>query len=40
MKAGIQVGAMEIMDDVQMDVVNKAGATNRKWDVVPTMFLK
>lgn len=39
-KAGIQVGAMEIMDDVQMDVVNRAGATNRKWDPVPTMFVK
>lgn len=39
-KAGIQVGAMEIMDDVQMDVVNRAGATNRRWDTVPTMFVK
>lgn len=39
-KAGIQIGAMEIMDDVQMDVVNRAGATKRKWNPVPTMFLK
>lgn len=39
-KAGIQVGAMEIMDDIQMDVVNRAGATSKRWDAVPTMFLK
>lgn len=39
-KADIQVGAMEIMDDVQMDVVNRAGAIGRKWDTVPTMFIK
>ncbi|SMQ53787.1 unnamed protein product [Zymoseptoria tritici ST99CH_3D7] len=39
-KTGIQVGALEIMDDVSMDVVNRAGFTDRKWDVVPTMFIK
>jgi len=31
---------MEIMDDVQMRVVNHAGATKRRWDEVPTMFFK
>lgn len=40
MKAGIQIGALEIMDDVQMDVVNRAGSTDRTWKTLPTMFLK
>jgi D-lactate dehydrogenase (cytochrome) len=40
LKAGIQMGAMEIMDDVQMDVVNRAGGTGRTWEAVPTMFVK
>lgn len=40
MRAGIPVGAMEIMDDVQMHVVNRAGATGKVWKEVPTMFFK
>jgi len=40
MRAGIPVGAMEIMDDVQMSVVNRAGATGKPWKEVPTMFFK
>ena len=40
LKAGVPIGAMEIMDDVQMGVVNKAGSTSRKWKEVPTMFFK
>ncbi|KAH6620394.1 D-lactate dehydrogenase mitochondrial precursor [Boeremia exigua] len=40
LRAGIPVAAMEIMDDVQMGVINKAGSTNRKWKEVPTMFFK
>lgn len=39
-RSGIPVGAMEIMDDVQMNVVNKAGATKKKWREVPTLFFK
>jgi D-lactate dehydrogenase (cytochrome) len=40
-RSGIQLGAMEIMDDVQMNVINRAGATPyRKWDEVPTLFFK
>ena len=39
-RSGIPVGAMEIMDEVQMGVVNKAGATKRKWREVPTLFFK
>ncbi|UPX13821.1 D-lactate dehydrogenase (cytochrome) [Ascochyta rabiei] len=40
LRAGVPVAAMEIMDDVQMGVINKAGSTNRKWKEVPTMFFK
>ncbi|KAF1966930.1 D-lactate dehydrogenase mitochondrial precursor [Bimuria novae-zelandiae CBS 107.79] len=41
MRAGIPVAAMEIMDDVQMAVINKAGSTpSRKWKEMPTMFFK
>ena len=39
-RAGIPVAAMEIMDDVQMSVINRAGGTNRTWDIVPTIFFK
>jgi D-lactate dehydrogenase (cytochrome) len=39
-RAGIQLGAMEIMDEVQMDVVNRAGGTGRKWATELTMFIK
>ena len=40
MRTGIPVGAMEIMDDVQMNVVNRAGATGKTWKEVPTIFFK
>lgn len=40
MRAGVPIGAMEIMDEVQMGVVNKAGGTKRKWKEMPTMFFK
>ncbi|KAF2643459.1 D-lactate dehydrogenase mitochondrial precursor [Massarina eburnea CBS 473.64] len=41
MRAGIPVAAMEIMDDVQMAVINRAGSTpQKKWKEVPTMFFK
>lgn len=39
-RSGIPVAAMEIMDDVQMNVVNQAGATKKKWKEVPTLFFK
>ena len=39
-RAGIPVAAMEIMDDVQMSVINRAGGTNRTWEEVPTIFFK
>ena len=40
MRAGVPVSAMEIMDEVQMSVVNQAGATGKKWKEVPTLFFK
>lgn len=40
LRAGIHMGAMEIMDEVQMDVVNRAGGTDRKWEAKPTMLVK
>ena len=41
MRAGIQVAAMEIMDEVQMKVVNLSGLTSpRKWKELPTLFFK
>ena len=40
MRAGIPVGAMELMDDVQMNVINRAGGTGRSWREAPTLFFK
>lgn len=41
MRAGVQVAAMEIMDEVQMKVVNISGATKpRMWKELPTLFFK
>ncbi|KAH8590265.1 putative D-lactate protein, partial [Bisporella sp. PMI_857] len=41
MRAGVQVAAMEIMDEVQMRVVNLSGSTApRKWKETPTLFFK
>jgi len=39
-RSGIPIAAMEIMDDVQMNVVNRAGATKKKWKETPTLFFK
>ncbi|KAL0640738.1 D-lactate ferricytochrome c oxidoreductase [Maublancomyces gigas] len=40
MRSGVPVAAMEIMDEVQMMVVNKAGGTGKIWKEVPTLFFK
>jgi D-lactate dehydrogenase (cytochrome) len=41
MRAGVQVAAMEIMDEVQMKVVNLSGSTApRNWKELPTLFFK
>ncbi|KAJ5288853.1 FAD-binding type 2 [Penicillium angulare] len=39
-KKGIPIQCMEILDDVQMDVINRAGGTGRIWAVAPTLFFK
>jgi D-lactate dehydrogenase (cytochrome) len=39
-RSGVPVAAMEIMDDVQMSVINRAGGTNRTWKEEPTIFFK
>ncbi|KAI8938002.1 hypothetical protein NX059_005676 [Plenodomus lindquistii] len=40
LRTGVPVAAMEIMDEVQMGVINKAGSTSKKWKELPTMFFK
>lgn len=40
MRAGVPVGAMELMDEVQMNVVNRSGSTGKTWKEVPTLFFK
>jgi D-lactate dehydrogenase (cytochrome) len=40
MRAGVPVACMEIMDEVQMMVINKAGSTGKTWEEVPTLFFK
>lgn len=39
-RKGIHVQCMEILDDVQMDVINRAGGTGRTWEKLPTLFFK
>ena len=40
MSQGIQVGAVEILDEVQMRSINEAGSIHRRWDEVPSLFFK
>ncbi|CAM9011884.1 unnamed protein product [Wickerhamomyces anomalus] len=37
---GIQVNAVELLDDKMMQVVNESGETTRKWIEKPTLFFK
>ncbi|KJY00565.1 hypothetical protein TI39_contig323g00001 [Zymoseptoria brevis] len=42
-RSGIQLAAFELMDDVQMQVVNRHGSAAvkiRKWEEEPTLFMK
>jgi D-lactate dehydrogenase (cytochrome) len=42
-RSGLQLGALELMDEVQMQVVNRHGSAavrKTKWDEAPTLFLK
>jgi D-lactate dehydrogenase (cytochrome) len=38
--AGVPIAAIEILDDVQMQCINIAGGTARKWAEAPTLFFK
>lgn len=37
---GIQLNAIELLDDKMMKVINESGETTRKWDENPTLFMK
>jgi D-lactate dehydrogenase (cytochrome) len=37
---GVQIAAIEILDDKQMYCVNKSNMTRRTWPELPTLFLK
>ncbi|KAF3934226.1 hypothetical protein ABW20_dc0109100 [Dactylellina cionopaga] len=39
-RQGIQVAAVEILDDVQMKCINESGSTSRTWKEKPTLFFK
>lgn len=39
-RQGIPVGAVELLDDVQMTVINRMGDTGRVWKAEPTLFFK
>ncbi|KAG8534232.1 uncharacterized protein KY384_001076 [Bacidia gigantensis] len=40
MRAGVPVGAMEIMDEVQMSIINRACKKGHQWKEAPTIFFK
>ncbi|KPM41849.1 hypothetical protein AK830_g4744 [Neonectria ditissima] len=41
MRRGVPLAALELMDEVQMQVINKSGGDGgRMWDELPTLFLK
>ena len=37
---GVPIAAVEILDDAQMQCINDAGATARRWKEAPTLFFK
>jgi D-lactate dehydrogenase (cytochrome) len=39
-RRGVPIGAVEILDEVLMSVINKIGATSRTWDEAPTLFFR
>jgi D-lactate dehydrogenase (cytochrome) len=39
-RKSVPVQSMEIMDEIQMNVVNRAGGTGRTWKELPTLFFK
>ena len=39
-RRGVHVQCMEILDEVQMNVINRAGGTRRTWKEAPSLFFK
>lgn len=40
-RAGLPMAALELMDEVQMEIINKGGGTEgRMWEENPTLFIK
>lgn len=39
-KSGVDIAAMELLDDNQMRTINMVKATNRTWSEKPTLFIK
>ncbi|EGU75897.1 hypothetical protein FOXB_13600 [Fusarium oxysporum f. sp. conglutinans Fo5176] len=39
-RRGVPISAVEILDEVLMSVINRMGATSRRWNEVPTLFFK
>jgi D-lactate dehydrogenase (cytochrome) len=39
-RAGVNIAAMELLDDNQMRTINLAKTTNRTWAEQPTLFIK
>jgi FAD/FMN-containing dehydrogenase len=39
-RQGVAINAVEILDEVLMSVINRIGATSRRWEEVPTLFFK
>ncbi|KAL7665257.1 D-lactate dehydrogenase (cytochrome) [[Candida] zeylanoides] len=40
LKSGIDMNAIELLDDKMMHCINASGQTTRKWTELPTLFLK
>ena len=39
-ETGVPIGAIEILDDKQMQFINDAGMTSKQWKEAPTLFFK
>ncbi|GMG42098.1 unnamed protein product [Aspergillus oryzae var. brunneus] len=39
-KKGVNIAAVELLDDVQMKCINTSQTTSRSWDEAPTLFFK
>lgn len=39
-QSGVQVAAVELLDEIAMKCINESGATDREWIEQPTLFFK